>query len=443
MTWGGGLPADRSCGRPSSVVAGARSLPNRRRHRCKRCTGRDTHGRNATNRYEAAARRPTGGGDGVARREWRPGPDRVADTGPPRGRTVPTEPAPSLLARLWNWLTVEVPDEPAPHESVPDAPVQDASASQRRPRSSEVADSLGETLIVPVGDLFDVDQAWVAAAQRNIAPEPPDVAAAQPSHDAQQPDLDAPQARLGVEQPRPDAPQPRLDPQQTTLDAPPWRLDPQLTGLDAEEARGNTVVPRTTPRDRRGTPPIAPPAPTGVPRQRREAPARRCARSRWRAAAALVVLCAAVVVAVRAGHGGSRSAVTASPAASTVPAQPPSRLPSTASVATTPSVSECASMQMQPVAPPASTGHPVVAGLCYTLGGGTAWQVGCAPGFQAACDPSLQAVIDCLRQAGAQQHGAINERNVLACDVPVGSGSGSSSGSGSAGAPPRRPPPAA
>lgn len=86
------------------------------------------------------------------------------------------------------------------------------------------------------------------------------------------------------------------------------------------------------------------------------------------------------------------------------------------------SASDCATMHMQPVTPPASTGHPVVHGLCYTLGGGTAWLVGCAPGFQAACDPSLQAVIHCLRQAGAQQHGAIDERNVLTCDVPVGSG---------------------
>lgn len=285
-----------------------------------------------------------------------PGPERGAGAGA-RRRLDPSAPAPSVFARLWDWLTVEVSDEQEPVDTAPDD-----WASVSGPWSAGVEDPLGSTLPIPPLN---------------------ESAFAQAGFDTE--DLQA--SRQGHE---------------------------RISDADG---------PRTDTGDRRTT------ALTGR-NMRSEALVQPAARSRRRAlaAVALLALCAIAVLAVRAGYRGPRpTTVTASPVAAT-PAHTTSATarPSSAAgtAAATPSRPDCAAMKMQPVPSGAPAGHPVVQGLCYTLGGGTAWLVGCAPGFQTACDPSLQAVIDCLRQVGAKQQGAIDERNVLACDVPVGSTSG-------------------
>ncbi len=294
-----------------------------------------------------------------------PGREHRAGAGAWQGRAVPSGPAPTLLTRLRDWFTEEVPDEAAPDET----------AEDQRGRPSETAGRLEGAIPVPVGTRRDAEQASEGTSRPN--------------------------ARL------------------------------EQASLGAATADPETQAPITTTRDRR-TPPAAAPGvlPAGAVRGPREPLARGPVRSVGGsvAAVALVLLC---VVALYVVLSGSRvpqpAAATPRPVAS-APARPGSQPAGPAgtarAAAATPSTADCASMQMQAVVAPASTGHPVVQGLCYTLGGGTAWRVGCAPGFQAACNPSLQPVIDCLRTAGAQQHGAIDESNVLACDVPVGTSAG-------------------
>ncbi len=64
---------------------------------------------------------------------------------------------------------------------------------------------------------------------------------------------------------------------------------------------------------------------------------------------------------------------------------------------------DCASMQMREVPPVAGAAHPVISGLCASLGNGENWKVGCAPGFQTTCGPALRPMIACLYKVGAQQ----------------------------------------
>jgi hypothetical protein len=126
----------------------------------------------------------------------------------------------------------------------------------------------------------------------------------------------------------------------------------------------------------------------------------------------------AVVIAVAHGGGAPLPSATPSPAqashgtSQTRPASSSAARPSAASqsaasqsAAGTPAAAggpDCASMQMLEVPPVAGAAHPVISGLCASLGNGENWKVGCAPGFQTACGPALQPMIACLYKVGAQ-----------------------------------------